>query len=212
MAKRAARSRAPLRPCPNATFFCHPNIYCYLCSENQATRTFAAAYRHKRHYMTQDAYHSRVSPRADFHDYLGGAYFVTICTADKAHYFGEISGGAMRPSPLGVVCERQLREASLHHPNVSIPLFVVMPNHLHAVVRIDAAPHAGVPMRATLGVVVGAIKREVTLFARLHGLPFVWQGRYYDRIIRKDEDGNAIARYIANNVAAWSQDVFHTEP
>ena len=32
----------------------------------------------------------RKSPRANFHDYSGGDYFVTICTRDKEHYFGQI--------------------------------------------------------------------------------------------------------------------------
>lgn len=36
---------------------------------------------------------SRKSPRADFHDYSGGDYFITICTKNKSHYFGEITNG-----------------------------------------------------------------------------------------------------------------------
>lgn len=32
----------------------------------------------------------RKNIRAEFHDYSGGDYFITICTRDKKHYFGEI--------------------------------------------------------------------------------------------------------------------------
>ncbi len=28
--------------------------------------------------------------RASWHDYNGGEYFITICTKDRVHYFGEI--------------------------------------------------------------------------------------------------------------------------
>ena len=30
---------------------------------------------------------SRKSPRADFHDYSGGDYFITICTKNKTHAY-----------------------------------------------------------------------------------------------------------------------------
>ena len=31
------------------------------------------------------------SARANWHDYNGGIYFVTICTKNREHYFGEIT-------------------------------------------------------------------------------------------------------------------------
>ena len=35
------------------------------------------------------------SARAWWHDYDGGAYFITICTENREHFFGEIEGGVM---------------------------------------------------------------------------------------------------------------------
>lgn len=32
----------------------------------------------------------RKSPRANFLDYDGGDYLITICTTQKIHYFGEV--------------------------------------------------------------------------------------------------------------------------
>ena len=43
--------------------------------------------------------------RANFHDYSGGLYFVTICTQDKHHYFGKITNGVMRYSSIGRYCK-----------------------------------------------------------------------------------------------------------
>ena len=31
------------------------------------------------------------SARANWHNYNGGVYFVTICTKNREHYFGEIT-------------------------------------------------------------------------------------------------------------------------
>ncbi|MFV0398136.1 MAG: hypothetical protein ACK5JU_09000 [Bacteroidales bacterium] len=41
------------------------------------------------------------SARADWHDYNGGIYFITICTADRIHYLGEIENGEMNLSDIG---------------------------------------------------------------------------------------------------------------
>lgn len=43
----------------------------------------------------------RKTPRAQWHDYKGGEYFVTICTKDRVHYFGEVYGGEMQLTSIG---------------------------------------------------------------------------------------------------------------
>ncbi len=77
------------------------------------------------------------SARAVWHDYNGGAYFVTICTKDMAHFFGEIVDGEMCLTEIGLCADEQLRNVSSHYPYAKIPLWVVMPNHVHAIVMID---------------------------------------------------------------------------
>ena len=78
------------------------------------------------------------SARAVWHDYNGGAYFVTICTKDMAHFFGEIVDGEMCLTEIGRCADEQLRNVSSHYPYAKIPLWVVMPNHVHAIVMIDS--------------------------------------------------------------------------
>jgi len=77
------------------------------------------------------------SARASWHAYGGGAYFVTICTAHREHYFGKITGGEMHLAAIGQFVANNLQEVSLHYQYAEIPLFVIMPNHLHAIVIID---------------------------------------------------------------------------
>ena len=176
----------------------------------------------------------RKYPRADFHDYNGGMYFVTVCTHDKCHYFGKIDDGKMFLSETGKALDEALRGCHEHFPDVEIPLFVVMPNHFHAIICVSSAsdtyrPHnhgrlnqlarlavatCGDPTLVThhgsrLAAVVVAIKSAVTRFARCNNIEFNWQNRYHDHIIRGNHDSNKITEYIKNNVAQWADDCYN---
>ena len=156
--------------------------------------------------------HSRKSPRAIFHDYSGGNYFITICTLDKEHYFGHIHNGKMLHSKIGKIAYDKLSTLSNHYTYVDVPLFVVMPNHIHAIISIHESKDAPgcVPIiRTALAVVIGGYKQSVTMYARRNNISFAWQQRYHDHIIRGVRDGNRIAEYIENNVARWDSDCFH---
>ena len=183
------------------------------------------------------------SARADWHDYNGGMYFVTICTKDKKHHFGEIKRCRNEDEPkitltkIGNYTDQQLREVSIHYPYAEIPLWTIMPNHIHAVILIldDKTPknNHNVGQRNVeqqkksnnnvetgrapslqglnqqkgwLSVVVGGIKSAVTKFAHAQNIPFGWQTRFHDHIIRNNEELNGIAQYIENNVAKWILD------
>ena len=194
------------------------------------------------------------SVRAAWHDYNGGMYFVTICTQNMEHYFGEIVGGVetfhetslheqsiavptMNFSEIGRFADEQLRNVSSHYTYAEIPLWVVMPNHVHAIVVIDGdkTPHEkrnvsapvetfhetslqpqppqkatqrATQMQSWLSVVVRQFKQSVTRFANQNAIPFAWQTRFHDHIIRDTDEMNSIAQYIENNVAKWETDIF----
>jgi len=65
------------------------------------------------------------------------AYFVTICTAHRAHYFGEVLNGAMTLTALGRAAADCWREIPAHFPFVVLDEFVVMPNHIHGIIVIQ---------------------------------------------------------------------------
>ena len=77
------------------------------------------------------------SARADWHSYDGGYYHVTLCAKNRELYFGEIVDGSMRLSEIGKYAEEQFKNVTSYYPYAEIPLFVVMPNHIHAIVVID---------------------------------------------------------------------------
>jgi REP element-mobilizing transposase RayT len=150
----------------------------------------------------------RKSPRAFFHDYCGKDYFVTICTANKEHYFGHIYNEEMHYTEVGKFANDMLSALGDHYKYIKVLSSVVMPNHIHAIISITEED-APMLKRETLGVVMGGYKQSVTRFARLNHYEFGWQPRYHDHIIRDKRDGNNIATYIENNVAKWEMDTFY---
>ena len=176
-------------------------------------------------------YPKRKYPRANFHDYNCGDYFVTVSTHDNEPYFGSIRDNEMHLSELGKILHQNILSISKHFKDVEIPLFVVMPNHFHAIICIDPndKPHPAQNLgtlnalaqssvengddpsetthhNARLSVVVGNIKSHVTREAHKRNMPFKWLPRFYERIIRGPHEGNRIAEYIECNVARWSSD------
>jgi len=155
------------------------------------------------------------------------AYFVTICTIQESHDFGEISFNEMKFTPLGqaaVDCWLQIPD---HFPDVYVDGFVVMPNHVHGIVIINkssvetqnfaslqkTAPQTSMnkfgPQSRNLASIIRGYKIGVTKFARQNGIPFVWQPRYYDHVIRNEDEYRRVWQYIHDNPQRWSDDKFH---
>lgn len=141
-----------------------------------------------------------------------GAYFVTVCTRDRESLFWTVGADIIRPetpvgellSEYGKIAERAILAIPEHYSGVTVEQYVVMPNHLHLIVRISetggrliAAP--------TLSTVIGQMKRYV---ARQIGRP-VWQRSFYDHIIRNEVDYREIWEYIEHNPAKWKEDRFY---
>ncbi|MCB8929381.1 MAG: transposase [Ardenticatenaceae bacterium] len=162
-----------------------------------------------------------------------GAYFVTICTHQRECTFGQVRDGVMHLSDWGQIVVKIWQAMPDHFPYIILDVFQCMPNHIHFIVWIisDDAPntlptdphnvgqrhafalHDQPPGRGTkpksLGAIVGAFKSAVTREINdLRGekFPPVWQGRFYDRIIRNERELAAIRRYIHNNPANWTAD------
>src|SRR5207244_9158443 len=89
--------------------------------------------------------------------------------------------------------------------------FVVMPNHIHAIVRIletSGRFHSKGLEKRSLSSLVTGFKSSVTKIARLRGLcdESPWQRGYYEHIIRNEEELIRIREYIAYNPDRWEFD------
>lgn len=57
-----------------------------------------------------------------------------------------------------------------------------------------------------LTVVIRGLKSSITKFAHENNIPFAWQTRFHDRIVRNQGELNRIALYIERNVAKWYEE------
>jgi REP element-mobilizing transposase RayT len=147
-----------------------------------------------------------------------GVYYVTICTANREHFFGEIKNEEWIKTP-------QIR------PDMNLELgeFVVMPNHFHGIVFIgnnefnsdfgrdamhrvskdDLYKNEFEPQSKNLSSIIRGFKSAVTVQGRKINPGFGWQSRFHDHIIRNPQSYEIISQYIIDNPKKWVDDEFN---
>ena len=91
----------------------------------------------------------RRSIRLRGYDYAqAGAYFITVCTHNRAHLFGTITDGTMLANAAGNVAAECWLQIPFHFPNVELDVWVVMPNHIHGIVVITKPPTSDAAIKA----------------------------------------------------------------
>ena len=97
--------------------------------------------------MKEGLYHNKyriASIRATWWNYAWhAAYFITICTKNRDHYFGVIKDGKMELSKAGLLADVFWHEIKHHSSHVELDAFVVMPNHIHGILIMDGIADTG---------------------------------------------------------------------
>ena len=84
------------------------------------------------------------STRLSTWDYTAPAwYFVTICTRDRACVLGEVRENALRLFPTGRTVAEEWVRTRLIRPYVKLDAWVIMPDHLHGILRIESHDRRG---------------------------------------------------------------------
>jgi REP element-mobilizing transposase RayT len=79
----------------------------------------------------------RHSTRLRARDYsTSGNYFVTLCTDERRPLFGDVVDGVMHLNDLGRAVELSWNEIPRHFPHAELDEHIVMPNHVHGIIRI----------------------------------------------------------------------------
>ncbi|HMS63796.1 MAG TPA: transposase [Ignavibacteria bacterium] len=162
-----------------------------------------------------------------------GAYFITICTKYKEHFFGEIVMGEseqeMNLNDIGKIADKYWEEIASHFPIIELGKYVVMPNHVHGILIINN-PEKILTSNSdfndgktfgqrryqnqgkdTISSIVGSYKSAVTNEIHKFFPDFAWQPRFHDHIIRNAESFERIQNYIENNPRNWKEDKFFTK-
>jgi len=138
-----------------------------------------------------------------------GAYFVTIVTKQRECLFTD--------DAMQTIVDESWRWVGEQYDHVELDYYVVMPNHLHAILSISEPRRGGSRTAPTepqgalkpLGRLIGAFKtvstQRVNALRNTPGAP-VWQRDFFDRIIRNEAELNRIRQYILDNPANWNLD------
>ncbi len=168
------------------------------------------------------------SIRLSGHDYSSpGWYFITVCTRGRYPWFGYIHNGIMCVNDFGSLVYRYWYDIPNHYDHVILDTFIVMPDHIHGILRIVNKRHndfcrdainrvstegissnsGGItkhmnPMITgkSLSNIVRTYKARITFNIHTMGNDeFAWQPNYYERIIRSERELYATRQYIRNN-------------
>jgi putative transposase len=151
-----------------------------------------------------------------------GSYFVTICTKDRERFFGEIeevtmemqnsetrSVACLTATEMGEIAFTNWAIIPKFHPYVELDEITVMPDHVHGILFINKpakttweANKFG-PQRNNLGSIIRGYKSSVKTYAVTNNIEFMWQSKYYDRVIRNEKEYWNIKEYIRNNPNQW---------
>ena len=174
--------------------------------------------------------HYRRSIRLPGYDYSSaGAYFVTIVTWQRDCLFGDVVNGEMVLNDLGQIADECWRAIPEHFSNVELGAYIIMPNHAHGIIVIQAeelhnevgAQHCSAPTTlatnenphkinvkpGSLGAIVRSFKSAVSYrINKEHNATGIWQRNYHEHIIRNDREMGNIWRYIEANPVNWPDD------
>jgi putative transposase len=156
-------------------------------------------------------HHRRSIRLAGYPYYKPGLYYVTFATHNLEHLFGRIEKGEMRLNKIGEYVRSEWLKTEELRPNVKMREFVIMPNHIHAIIELKELPEASAPeidpRKNSIGAIIrgfkGATMKRINQIWGTQGKA-VWHRNYYERVVRMDEL-DRIQRYIKENPGKWKK-------
>ena len=164
----------------------------------------------------------RKSIRIENYDYsTPGAYFITVCTANREKLFWSDRRGELRSpaydartgdhrsplrvelSEIGKIVDAEISKMNAVYDRVRVDKYCIMPDHIHFISSIDTeengrtrrgelrSPACAPTISRVMKQFKGSITKQV-------GRP-IWQKSFYDHGIRNQRDYNEIWQYIENN-------------
>lgn len=153
----------------------------------------------------------RKNTRLENYDYSSkGAYFITICVKERQSILwegvneSEINKAGLPLSKVGKIVDSEINTIESFYINISIDRYVIMPNHIHMIIRIENDNKEGKDIPSISRIVQqfkGAISKKIK--------SSIWQKLFHDHIIRNEEDYIKICEYIDNNPINWDKDCYY---
>jgi len=133
---------------------------------------------------------------------------VTICSHARRCVFGEIIDETVHLHPTGHIVQAVWRNLPNHFTGVALDEFIVMPNHIHAIVVLTGERAGAMNRAPTLGEVIRGFKARSSVERRksLGDNAVLWQRNYFEHVVRNDADLSRVREYIADNPRRWAED------
>ena len=162
--------------------------------------------------MNEDSFPKRRRNRKRGFDYTAPrSYFVTSVVQGRLPLFGSVVDGTMVPNDAGRMVEQWWDELKAKFSGVSLPAFVVMPNHIHGIVQLPGDTDRRSVSLSRVMHWMGTMTTNAYIrgvkdagWRRFDGK--LWQRSFHDHIIRKESSFQRILDYIADNPARWTVD------
>ena len=139
-------------------------------------------------------------------------YFVTICTKDRRNILsriienGKYKKSIVEKTKIGEDVQSTLEYINNNKQDVSIEEFVIMPNHVHLLIKIwGTGGHGNKPLHR----IIASVKSYVCKLQREK--IEIWQRNYYEHIVRSEKELEEIWKYIDENPVKWKEDELYTE-
>jgi len=108
--------------------------------------------------------HHRKSIRLKGYDYSQkGLYFITICTQHMIPLFGKIEKGKMILNEYGEIAAEEWEKSEEIRNEIELCEYIVMPNHFHGIVRINAGANGRSPVLGIGGMRGNSSNREINI-------------------------------------------------
>ena len=160
--------------------------------------------------------------RLGYYDYSqNGCYFVTICTQNRRKILSTIVGTPLPGCPdirvcllpHGKIAEKYIHQIGTFYPHINVDKYIIMPDHIHFLISVNnenGHPRRGVPTVRT-----STIARFIGTFKRFCNKDYgenIWQSRFYDHVVRNQQDYNENWEYIENNPQKWILNIEKQQP
>ncbi len=121
---------------------------------------------------------------------------------------------SLQCTPIAEIAAEHWLRIPQFFPFVSLDSFVIMPNHIHGILFINKVEteewkqNKFGSQSQNIPSIIRGFKSSVKRYANAEKIPFEWQERYHDRIIRDNKKLENTRLYIFNNPQNWINDEY----
>ena len=145
--------------------------------------------------------------RSPYIDYKHiGVYFITLSAEQRKNHFWKYPNkkydtpGDIELNEHGSIAAEVIRRIPEFYPYVMVDSFVIMPDHIHLLLRFCVQEGTeDARQRKSISVIINQMKGKMT---KQIGRS-IWKHSFFDHVIRNDNDYEETMKYIYLNPIRW---------